>query len=119
MEWFVFASRLICQVCLPRRVCDTAGKRLYLRCKDMRIHSHFFSCNLSPQDALRQMPFGVGYTINRCGFMPISSLFCITYPVVALVLAEAFAEAGQPRRGRHESASHGRFTSNLGAKKEV
>jgi hypothetical protein len=60
MEWFVFASRLICQVCLPRRVCDTAGKRLCVCCKDMRIHSHAFSCNLSTRcDAVapRRMPF--------------------------------------------------------------
>jgi hypothetical protein len=36
MGLFVFALRLICHIC----------KRLRLRCKDVRIHSHAFPCNL-------------------------------------------------------------------------
>jgi len=61
MEWFVLA-RLICQIC----------RRLRLRCKDVYIYSHAFFATF-------RCSFWVGDIINRCGFMPMSSLFRIIH----------------------------------------
>jgi hypothetical protein len=76
MEWFIFASRLICQVC----------ERLCMCCKDMRIHSHAFFCNLS-------MPFWVGDMYKSVW---------LNANIIAIL------------HNLSESASHGRFTGNLG-----
>jgi len=92
MEWFVFTSRLICHI----------YERLRLRCKDVRIHSHAFPCNLP------MFFFGRRYYKSLCVYAEVPPI--LHNPSRRVCPLRRIAASDSSRQAGVLSANHGRFT---------